>query len=195
MLQASASCNSALPHTCFCRYSWESLKSELCCVTCLARIGHERKVNTFLFPPLHWVTPRSLGVEFYSHFNDEHLARCHVTCSHWQVPGVLNVVTSPQWSHLRYNRQGTPGMLKQTHHHCTMGKLERLKGHQVEAHLKQFWSTFKSFLCVNWTYRHIEACLGPCYPRGRTLVSLKLLSNLPRDVEGDVGLGSHSALI
>ena len=49
-------------------------------------------------------------------------------------------------------------------------------------------------MAVNWTQRLLEACLPPTYTRGRPLEPLKLLSNLPRDVEGDVGLGSQSAV-
>ena len=42
--------------------------------------------------------------------------------------------------------------------------------------------------------RHLESKVPLSYYWGRQLEGLKLVSNLPRDVEGDVGLGSHSAL-
>ena len=73
-----------------------------------------------------------------------------------------------------------------------MGKKGGPDRHQVEAHFEQFWVDFKGFLGVNQTKRHQEACKPPGYTRGRPL---KLLSNLPRDVVGDVRLGSHSAVV
>ena len=50
------------------------------------------------------------------------------------------------------------------------------------------------FSGVNWTKRHLEAYVPPGYPWGRSLKPLKLLSNLTRDVAGDVGLSSHKAV-
>ena len=76
--------------------------------------------------------------------------------------------------------------------HCTVGNkggLDQL------ADVKHFWSHFKGFLGVNWTQRLLEACLPPSYTRGRTLGLLELLPNPPRDVVGDVCLGSHSAVV
>ena len=47
---------------------------------------------------------------------------------------------------------------------------------------------------VPLTQRPLKTCLPSSYIRGRSLEPLELLSNPPRDVAGDVCLGSHSAL-
>ena len=63
-----------------------------------------------------------------------------------------------------------------------------------KADFKSFWSHFKVFLGANWTKRLLEAFLQFSYTRGRPLEPLGWLSNHPRNVADDIGLGSHSAV-
>ena len=55
------------------------------------------------------------------------------------------------------------------------------------------WNNFKDILGVNWTKRHLEASHNSSGVEA--VEALKLLSMHPRDVAGNDGLGSHSAVV
>ena len=61
--------------------------------------------------------------------------------------------------------------------------------------MSHFGKNFNGFLGVNCIKRHLAAYIASHYSWGIPLEALKLLSKEPRNVAGDDGLGSHSAVL